>query len=394
MATTRYTPGIVVVSGWLNDVDRMTYNTLSAVTGIDAITAVGPNSMSAYNVGQTFYFTPQNNNSTSATTINVTCNGVALGVRNIVKQNGAVLVASDLRAGQVAEIYYNGTNFRLMNPALIPVAFATGTLAVANGGTGTTTIIPVGECRLTLSGGNLLLSPFQGNRLTFPAGHSTVPSAGVTLAPGAVVAGTLYYIYAVQTTGTVTSLEASTTGHSTDTTTGIEIKTGDATRVLVGMARPAAGPVWVSNVSSRLVISWFNRRDLSAYAVFQADRTTASLTYTEINTEIRNEVLSWGDSQLAVSINGTQANNTNAAAVYTSVGLDSTTVAQEVWSAMFNQAAAVLPASPIGISGWLTATEGYHFVTLLGRSVGGGTSTWKGGAVVGERTDLHVKTSG
>ena len=71
-----------------------------------------------------------------------------------------------------------------------------------------------GNCRLTLSGGSLLLSPYQGNRLTIDGVPRIVPSAGITLAASN-TAATFVYIYAYMNGSTMT-LEMSTTGYDRD----------------------------------------------------------------------------------------------------------------------------------------------------------------------------------
>src|SRR6202022_3277170 len=118
--------------------------------------------------------------------------------------------------------------------------------------------LPHGQCRLTLSGSNLLLSPRNGNKLIINGWHEVVPDAGVTLAPTGLTAGTFYYIYAFMNVGSMT-LEASTTTHPTQAGTGGELKSGDATRTLVGAAFTDTGPAWADTFAKCWVLSWFNR---------------------------------------------------------------------------------------------------------------------------------------
>ena len=54
-----------------------------------------------------------NNANTGAATLNV--NG--LGAKTIVTFNGAALIAANIRAGMIANLVYDGTNFQLLNPA-------------------------------------------------------------------------------------------------------------------------------------------------------------------------------------------------------------------------------------------------------------------------------------
>ncbi|MGE4527718.1 MAG: hypothetical protein AB7D00_05065, partial [Rhodospirillaceae bacterium] len=106
----------------------------------------------------------------------------------------------------------------------------TSPLPVAEGGTGASSESAArdnlgldntyGQCRLLLSGGNLLLKPQNGNKITIDGEARTIPSAGVALSASGTAAATLYYIYAAVSEGAIV-LEASTTAHATDASTGI-----------------------------------------------------------------------------------------------------------------------------------------------------------------------------
>lgn len=228
-----------------------------------------------------------------------------------------------------------------------------------------------GQCRLQKSGANLVLSRYQGNLLTINGVAQTIPAAGVSLAPGVAVANTLYYIYAYMSTGVMT-LEFSTTGHSTDATTGVEIKTGDATRTLVGMARPTAGPVWVDSATQRFVISWFNRRRVNMYLQSSGALSTALGTPQSL---LSLTFLAWNDENLLFGTNGTQSNNTINSVNGNSLGVDSTSAAfvpsnRQAFAA--NAAMAAVASYSLG-----ALSEGFHTVNALGWVVsGGGTASW------------------
>ena len=135
MADTNFSPGTVVASSWLDDVNTDTYSTLTAVGGTaNAITATGPSSMAAYPIGIPFRFTPTLAN-TGATTINIS----GIGAVNLMKYGTTALVAGDLIAGSFAQISYDGTRFQLINPRTADVSVVSGTLPITNGGTGATT---------------------------------------------------------------------------------------------------------------------------------------------------------------------------------------------------------------------------------------------------------------
>ena len=386
MADTLFQNGTVVQPTWLNDVNTAVYDRLTAVAGTNTITATGPLTMSAYTAGQNFYFTPAVTN-TGATTINIS----GLGAKAITKNGAAALVAGDLVAGTVYELSYDGTQFQVLNPSnnSVPAVNITGQVAIANGGTGESTLIPTGQCRLVKSGANLLLQRYNGDKLAFPARYASIPAAGIALVPTSLAVGTSYFIYAVQTAGVVSSLEASTTGHTPDTTTGIEIKTGDPTRILVGMARTITGPAWQDTANQRFVISWYNQTTITGFSFYTTNRTVPSTTVIEPSTEIRVEFLSFARG-VSSHLTGWASNSTPASGVFTYLALD---------GAAGDPATLGISATgggifPVSISGVFSVTEGYHYVTLVGGCVISGTATYPGSAVVGARVTLYVSVVG
>jgi hypothetical protein len=141
------------------------------------------------------------------------------------------------------------------NPTL-----AAGVLTFADGSQQNSSALPEGQCYLSLSGSTLVLTPRDGNKLNIAGKLYKIPAAGVTLAAAGAVANTTYYIYAYMAANVMT-LEYSTTGHSQDANTGVEIKTGDSSRTLVGMGRATATASFTApNASTVTCISWFNRR--------------------------------------------------------------------------------------------------------------------------------------
>ena len=252
--------------------------------------------------------------------------------------------------------------------SLASVPSAAGVLPTAN------VPPPGGQCRLTKSGANLLLSPYNGNGIVINGVGYSIPSAGVTLTPPA-TSNTSYYIYAYMVSTTIT-LEASATAYAVSSTAGNVgnyIKSGDDSRTLVGMARTVSS-AWVDTSSQRFVLSWFNRNNINGLGTFSADRTTSSVTYVELNSEIRIEFLTWSSENVFVSVNGNNS-GTNIG-IGSGIGFNGTAVDTTFENA--SNAGNVQVFVPIGISGYKSGlTEGYNYVTLLGK-VNGGTATWYG----------------
>ena len=78
-------------------------------------------------------------------------------------------------------------------------------------------------CRLALSGGNLVLSRYNGTSINIDGTNQSIPGAGVSLSASGVSASTFYYIYVYMNSGTMT-LEYSTTAYTINSSTGIPQK--------------------------------------------------------------------------------------------------------------------------------------------------------------------------
>jgi hypothetical protein len=235
------------------------------------------------------------------------------------------------------------------------------------------TSFPFGQCRLVKSGANIVLQRFNGLWITINDKANVIPAAGVSLAATGLTPNTTYYIYAWMNGATMT-LEASTTGHSADTNTGVEIKTGDASRTLVGMARPGVGPAWVDVAANRHVISWFNPRPLRLYVVQSSVLTSTTSAIAPLTSALT--FLTWGDG-IPASFIAAVSNNTANALCYSGLGLDSTTVYSHI-AAQYQAYTATANGKLSGGSTFAPA-EGFHYLSL-NYSVGAGTGSWAAGA--------------
>lgn len=231
-----------------------------------------------------------------------------------------------------------------------------------------------GQCRLVLNGANLELQRFNGRRIWIGTAAQVIPASPPTLAATGLTPGTVYYIYAYMNSGVMT-LEASTTAPVADTSFGHQIKTGDSSRSLVGMARPVTGPAWVDTAADRGVISFFNRRALSLSNRYTTNRTTTSTTSVEIDTEIRCKFLSWGDDAVALATAGAVNHSVSGDAIFVAINLDGATDYGRSSSGQATTAnasavrAAHIPAPAIG----------GHYATVFGNVAGAGTGTFFGG---------------
>jgi hypothetical protein len=341
-----------------------------------------------------------------------TLNVDGLGARAINATSGVAVASGALKAATPYHlVYFNATTeFILVNPfiaAMITAGFITTAMIAdanvtktkieniahgkilarlsASAGVVEEAIIPFGQCRLTKSGTTLLLSPLRGNLLTVNSLAETIPDSGPTLSTSGLSSSTLYYIYAFMNSGTMT-LEASVTGYATQAGTGVTIKSGDVTRTLVGMARTDGSTAWTDSATQRFVRSYFNDPGIALLNSFSADRTQTSVSYVEINSEIRCEFLVWAGETIQLQSNGqinSAAPNANA---QTSLGIDGTTAEDTL-----SDSNAFSNNTDQGFSTSLFKTgltEGYHYATVIGKS-SLGAITYRGSGSVGLRTTLR-----
>lgn len=233
-----------------------------------------------------------------------------------------------------------------------------------------------GYCRLQVDSTTALsLQRYQGSTLPIKTGSTwaamTIPSSGPSLSTSGLSASTLYRIYAFNSSGTLT-LEASATAHAVDSTTGVEIKSGDATRTLVGMVLTDSSTHFLDSTSNRWLINWFNRRSLDLMGTFSADRSTGSDTFAELNTEVRMNFLSWADEAITASGSGTLLQSSNGQASGTALGIDGLTVVAGT-ATTFTGFSNTWQDFAVSLS--KSVSEGSHYVTLLG-ACSGGSGTW------------------
>lgn len=213
MTTTVFTDGVTLTqASWFNDADSETYKYLTGVAGTNTITATGPASLSAHAAGKGFTFIPANTN-TGATTINPTCNSVALGAKNIFC-NGAACIGGELRAGVPSYIIYDGTQYQMIGGygETVGTSASTFTFNGSGGSTGSLTMtyqkigkfvtlhIPTAQAT-TGTGSTLLTSNTALPAIVRPAANQS-SAVNVTYNNGA--ASTVAGVFLVDTAGLIT----------------------------------------------------------------------------------------------------------------------------------------------------------------------------------------------
>ena len=287
-------------------------------------------------------------------------------------------------SGTNGDIRYNST-------ANAVEAFVNGLWTTFGTGATTSTVINSGgRLKANGAGTGLTYCPYKGNlKTTANYGVYTIPSACLTAtlssmyiggtASQAAAASTLYYVYLINVSGT-TYLDLETTGHATDSTTGIEIMSGNNTRTLVGMIHTDTNTkVWnngqnVTAGDTNTVATWDNRAPTTTRCGFTQLRSLNTSTETEINSENRCYFMSWGDS--ATFTSDILGYPETANAYWNSeILLDgsSSLIVSFAFLQSYNGTGAnttlmVAPSS-------YTPGEGYHYTTLYGAAPAG-TVAW------------------
>lgn len=168
-----------------------------------------------------------------------------------------------------------------------------------------TAVVTLGQGRMTKVSSNLVFARYQGRFLTANGVIYEIPSGGITIAPTSNTANTLYYQYAVISGGALSSTgEYSATGYTVGSD-GVAYKTGDTSRVLVGMARSGtSGGTWTS-VGTELR-SWFNRGSVSATVKKSGGNLSCtSSALAEIDSTFRGGFVCWADDVVNITLAST-----------------------------------------------------------------------------------------
>jgi hypothetical protein len=248
-----------------------------------------------------------------------------------------------------------------------------------------------GQCGLMYeSATSLGLIPFMGNKIWVNGRSRTIPDGGLRIAPTGLTMHVNYYIY-VAWTGSALVLEASTTGY--EQTGGLWHKAGDLSRTLVGYARcleePVGTPVWRDSENLRCVLSLFNQDERVGGSHFYAPRSTTSSTAVELHQEIRCYFITWGFTNVTMSMTGTAYSNTSGVGFTSLLVLDDVEIAGTHTTAVtanvhLNIATVVTKTLP--------AEDTLHYITIRGLAQPGTTATWHGdpGGLLACRTGITI----
>jgi hypothetical protein len=238
--------------------------------------------------------------------------------------------------------------------------------------------LPTGEFYIATtahtSGGTF--SPSNTGKLSVGGVDRPVPATGPTLPATGLTVATLYYIYAYWT-GTAVALEASTTTHITHTD-GIEVKSGDPTRTLVGMGMPVTGALWSFSGKAYLVRSYYNRAPVAASQPFGGTYAgMVSTTAIELGGGVEQiRFLAWDDEAALVVLSAQVFNSTANTITYVQSWLVNTVLAANTIGPLIGGSSPVVSGS-VGLSSAaaMRCSEGLHYATVFG-AVAAGVGTY------------------
>lgn len=299
---------------------------------------------------------------------------------------GGIHIASGTPGSTSAALYNNAGALTWNGNAL---ATATPSSVIMSGGQ---LQCSGGNCSNSTGSGTIQYCPYKGNiKTTASQGNYTIPSACLTATltsmyvggtgSSSVSASTLYYIYLWNTSGTWV-LDAETTGHATDSSTGIEIKSSDDTKTLVGMIHTDAnkhvmtGGETSTAGDTNTVATWDNRTPTVTFCQFTALRQiVVSGGPNEINSENRCNFMSWGD---AAVFSSQQTFYTIAGTSYyseTRLELNGTTIATNLYQ-LLTQPISSAPYHLALPTGFYAPSEGYYYTEMLCGDTEGETTSY------------------
>jgi hypothetical protein len=240
-----------------------------------------------------------------------------------------------------------------------------------------------------VSATSIRLDPQDGNTIWVNSGSSwrrrIIPSAGISAANTSIyidgssgqnlAASTTYYVYLFDNAGVLT-MDFSTTAPAVDATSGLKIKTGVATRLLIGMVRTNASSQFQANGIG--VLSWYKRRNLQVTGAALSAASTNSTSFVELQVAAEVKFLSWAEEAIQASFVGNAYMDAVGRVFYNYVTLDG--ISTVIGALVAGTSYANLAQLDATCGGFATVAEGYHYVTLTAK-VSAGVGNWDAGVL-------------
>jgi hypothetical protein len=365
----------------LTQAQNEAYQLIGTIAGTDTITGSLTPNLTAYAAGQTFRFIAANTN-TGATTININ----SLGAKSITKYGTTALGAGDIVQNASYTIFYDGTQFQLLNPTTvtIPSAFNKAVNTIQDFRLTLTSGTPVTTGDVT-GATTIYACPYKGNSIALYDGTNwnLRTSAEFSLALGTITAARPYDVFCYDNAGVPTLEFTAWTNATTRATAltyqdGVLVKTGATTRRYLGTFYTTSTTTTEDSFTKRFLWNYYNRIKRS---LLKRD-ATASWTYTTATPRYANNnaanivdmVIGVSEDSVSINLDVAFTNSGGNVNISTGIGFDgiSTFVGQGGKG-----------ATSTAISTVNARFEGYpnigrHFFSWVESSTAVGTTTWYG----------------
>jgi hypothetical protein len=248
--------------------------------------------------------------------------------------------------------------------------------------------VPLGGRLTVLNNSTLQFKPFRGDRIKINGLIYQIPAAGIVglgwsgvfvngVAGQSLVNGTTYRVYCFNNAGVLTA-DYSTTAHATSTTAGnvgVEIKSGDDTRSLIGLIIASASPnVFYDTPIYRNTRSWFNPQRVTFQNVLSSYTFSTSMIPI-----VSCWAVCFAGERAQVDISMYFANTLDGQIVYVGAGVDSASNNYVGVNCQYGNYA-YTAANSVATD---NLSEGQHSFSVMAAIQGGGTMNYYNAQVNG-----------
>lgn len=401
----------LTAASWFNDINNATYEGVG-IAGLTVIASAAAPDIFAATTSHVISYTGTATATSFATAVRagesreLLCSGAAVftnGTNFIVAGGDFTAVAGD----RILCIAETTTKFRLF-PLRASGAALAGSIIPPQGRLTLTTAVPVTTSDVTAAT-TLYYTPYQGISVPIYDGTSFANTTfaelsqlttDATKSPAAVAASKVYDIFVWNDAGTLRATRGpawtndTTPGYTLTLTNGILLNTSIITNgpaalrgTYVGTVRSDASSQLNDSLTLRYVWNMYNRVLRQGLGTFSTDRTTASATYVELNSEIRVSFVIGRSEDVIVAMAGGSVANSAPSFCGSAIGFDGTTAQAGLET---NCVSSSTSGTGFWIAGQAIIAAGAHYATLLGATNGGSTGNWEGNTTLSTQAKVYI----
>lgn len=241
-----------------------------------------------------------------------------------------------------------------------------------------TTGVPVTTTNVT-GATTVFCCPYKGNRISLYDGTNwnVRTTAQFSLALGTLTTTLPYDVFCYDNAGTPTLEFLVWTNTTTRATAlvyqdGILSKSGAVTRRYLGTFFTSAATTTEDSLTQRYLWNYYNRTIRQLQNTFTADRSQTSVTYVEVNSEIRCQfVLGVSEDASQWMFSGSAVDSVVSTVAASALAFDSTTVQESPMQNLFRDQTNTVDAN-FGFAGAkFNLAVGFHYATVLCKSDSG-----------------------